>query len=192
MDDADSCLPLEVGRWYVVRTLPRQEARAITSLVEMAAELKRSIRTYAPLAKEWRHPSCPRNEANKRVVALMPGYVFAELVSDHIPHVKGLEGVIDLIRIGGRPTPMLREDVRKLHWLAYLESQGATDYTWSPKPIRWNPKRGQRASVTSGHMAGFTGQITQLRGKNRMMILGEWFGIRRELEFHLGSVEQAA
>ncbi|HEY9219531.1 MAG TPA: transcription termination/antitermination NusG family protein [Phenylobacterium sp.] len=192
LDEADSCLPLEVGRWYVVRTLPRQEARASTALVLMAAEVRRSIRTYIPLAKEWRHPSCPRNEGNKRTVPLMPGYLFAEMVSDHLPNVKGLEGVIDLIRTNGRPIHMSPPEVRKLHWLAYLESQGGTDYTWSAKPERWNPARGEKATVTAGHLAGFTGQITQLRGKNRMMVLGQWFGIVRELEVQVSNAELAA
>ncbi len=186
MDDADSCLPVEVGRWYVVRTAPRQEGRAKASLAEIGAK------TYLPMAKEWRDPSCPRNEGNKRTVALMPGYLFAELRDAQIYLVKGLEGVLDFIRIDGRPLPMPRSDVRRLYWLAYLESQGGTDYTWSAKPQRWNPKRGQAAKVVTGPMSGFSGKITQLRGKNRMMILGEWFGIRREVEVPVANAEMAA
>lgn len=176
LDEADGFLPVEVKRWYVVRVAPRRGLQALEKLQEWGA------RAYHPTATEWKEPNKPhKDDADKRVVSLMPGYLFAELTDEHIAEqLPEYKFMMDLVRFeGSEPRPLGPLDVRKLAWMAYFESQGAFDYTWSPKPKRWNPKRGETARIASGPYSGFSGKITELRGKNRITIMGEWFGIRR-------------
>lgn len=189
LDDADAILPVEVPRWYVIRTLPRQEGRALRSFEHLG------LRAYLPMAKVWRNPNLIDRDREAKEEPLFQGYLFAELTSAGIAAVKPpneptIMGVLDFVRRDGSPAPLGPLEVKRLYWLAYFESQGGTDYTWSPKPKRWNPKKGQQARIASGHYAGFSGKITELRGKNRITIMGEWFGIRRPVTVPVGDAEQ--
>lgn len=191
LDEADTILPVEVKRWYVVRTLPRQELRAQKSFDHLG------LRTYLPMAKEWKNQNLPHRDREVRESPLFAGYIFAELDSKGIEAVKPpkakeppIMGVLDFVRRDGSPAPMDYAGVKRLHWLAYLESQGATDFTWSPKPKRWNPKRGQMVRIPRGHYARFVGEITELRGKNRVAIFGKWFGRMRTIELPVSEIEQ--
>lgn len=189
MDDADSCLPLGVARWFVVRTLPRQERRAQASFREI------QIRTYLPQETVWFRPS-PGKEREPRQAALFAGYLFVQMRDEDLHKIRNehgalLEGVLDFVRTSGQPRSINGEGVRRLHWIAYLESQREYDTTWSAKPERWAPRKGDRARVTGGHFTGHSGPIKQLRGKNRAEVMLTLFGMTKPYDVPISQLEAA-
>lgn len=173
LDDFDTALPVEVGRWYVIMSLSRQERKAVDALTEL------KIQSYLPL-ETYKHPLTHRQRIEKgrewepRKRPVLPGYLFALLTDEQIPKVKAIDVVTGIISDQGRPVPVQLKDIM---WVAWFEGSGEFDLTWSPKKERWKPKRGSPVKVVSGPYAGKAGEIETLKNKNRATVIMSLFGL---------------
>jgi len=172
--------------WYCVRTATRREKTAEASLRELG------VQVYVPRETRWERLS-PRQERAPKQAPLLAGYIFADLTDNQIHLANEAEGVSCIVssnRADGtrRPTPV---KVAELYWLAYAESQGMFDWTYSEKPRKWTPKKGDEAKVTSGQYTGFIGQVLELRGRNRALLLVHLFGRPAKIERPISELQAA-
>lgn len=166
--------------WFCIRTATRQENRAIASLKALGVQF------YMPTEIRWRDTPKGRKKVS---VPLIAGFVFACLPTDEAyQHAIAADGVSGVLKFGGRPAIAKASEIM---WLAFHESQGAFDRTWSPTPIRWNPRVGQLAKVTSGQYTGFVGKVLQTRGKNRALLLVHLFGRPQKIERPISELQAA-
>jgi len=166
--------------WYAVRTATRQEHRAMGSLRE------EGITAYLPC--ETREISHARRKSIKQS-PLFPGYLFADLSRDTLWIAQACDGVHKVI---GGPTETSRGEpvpASFIAWLAAHESLGAfSKVPWKPD-AKWAV--GNKVRVAQGKYAGFLGEIVQMRGKSRALLLVSRFGRAQKLERPVKELEAA-
>jgi transcription antitermination factor NusG len=92
---------------------------------------------------------------------LFPGYVFCRTRRSSFGIVLNTLGVIRIVSFGGRPFPLSDEEVSTLQRVVSSGRETA------PAPYL---AVGQRVQVTTGLLAGVTGIIIRVKGRNRLVI----------------------
>jgi transcription antitermination factor NusG len=154
---AEYCEP----RWYAAYTTANHEKRVAEQLG--VRDVDHFLPLYASV-RRWK---------DRRVTLqtpLFPGYVFVHLALRNRLQVLQIPGVVHLVSVGGRPTPLQEEDVRSIR---NCLSHG---YQAEPHPYL---QAGRRARVKSGPLQGLEGII--LRRKNRTRFILSFDLIRRSV-----------
>ncbi len=148
--------PLEKGeRWYVVRSLPRQEARAEFQL------LRQGFPVFFPRATKT-----VRHARKLRMVkgAVFPTYMFVvlDVERDRWRSVNGTGGVASLIMQGDTPQPVPVGVVENL--LDLLDEEGMVR-------LDRNLREGQTVRVVAGAFANAIGVLERLDANGRVRVL---------------------
>lgn len=147
-------------RWYVVQSLPRQEARAEMQL------LRQGYRTFLPrMTKTVRHARKLRTVR----CPVFPGYLFValDLQKDRWRSVNGTFGVASLIMAESLPAPAPRGVVEKL--LDYMDESGLARFD---RDLR----EGQAIRVLTGPFANVLGRLDRLDANGRVRVLLDIMG----------------
>lgn len=164
--------------WYAVRTATRQEAKAATSLEELG------ITVYLPVEARWRRT--PRNRV--RVESpLFVGYLFALLDDTGIALAHEAEHIHAVIG-AFRSTPTI--DAGCIAELQSAQAAGHFDRTLNDPAVK-TYRPGERLKVTDGPFSGWIGSVVKARGKDRLVLMTEMFGKKRQIELPVGSLAAA-
>lgn len=154
--------PQERQAWFVVRTNPRCEKKAVTGLQE------RGFSTYMPVETKWRRNGRER----KRVeTPLMVGYLFAALEpGQSIYDLRRTDGVHSVVGINGAP---LEVDPWDIFHFAMDEVAGAYDKTGARRPD-FHP--GEMVTIRAGTFKGYAAKVEGLleNGKVRVILEGKF------------------
>jgi transcriptional antiterminator RfaH len=148
---------MNVSRWYVIHTHPKQEDRADENLRAWKVE------TYSP---KYRARQC--NQFTGRPTysrkPLFPRYIFARFnLKDSLHKVRFTRGVKSVVGLGNDPTPV---DDRII---AVLQSQSSHE---GLVKIESGFKTSEEVTVKFGPLRGFTGIFErEMKDSARMMIL---------------------
>jgi transcriptional antiterminator RfaH len=150
----------DAARWFVVRTQPHGEARAITNLI------RQGFNTFNPcIRRTVRHA---RKETTV-LSPLFPSYVFVRFdpTRDQWRCINGTFGVIGLITNGEFPSAV-PDGV-----IAALEARIADDgsFDWAPAL-----HVGDRVRITDGPFTDLLGTLEHLDGSGRVRVLLELMG----------------
>ena len=109
--------------------------------------------------REW-------SDRKKRVeFPLFPGYVFSRFELTELVEVLTTPGLVDVVRVAGRPAPVKEEELDSVRALL----RGAREAGVEPHPAQFL-KPGQQVRVTSGPFCGVCGTLTQERGTSRVVV----------------------
>jgi transcription antitermination factor NusG len=138
-------------RWYVVCTFARHE-KAIADRLR-----SKDVETYLPLY--W----TVRSWAQRRVkleLPLFPGYVFVRTEITRKTRILEHPGVVRILGLNGRATPLADEDMEKLR--ASLSACKAEPYPYL--------SAGRRVRIKSGPLMGVEGTIIRRKGAVRLVV----------------------
>jgi transcription elongation factor/antiterminator RfaH len=147
-------------RWYVVRSLPRQEAKARFHLLEQG------FSAFLPMmTKTVRHARQSRTVRS----AVFPSYMFValDLGRDRWRSVNGTYGVASLIMTHGAPEAVPVGVVEQL--IGYLDDDGVVRFD---RDLR----EGQSVRVASGPFANAIGRLERLDANGRVRVLLDLMG----------------
>ncbi|SFR44987.1 transcriptional antiterminator RfaH [Pseudidiomarina maritima] len=148
-------------KWYVIRTKPRQEQRALVNLENQ------DIAAYLPqitVGKVRRGKRVPVTEA------LFPGYIFAQLddFAGRFHKIRSTFGVQKLLMFGDKPATIPDALIEELKTLEHDPITQATAEHQS------SPQVGDQVEIASGPFAGFIAKIIDLEGDSRCIVLLDW------------------
>ncbi|MFL6305698.1 MAG: transcription termination/antitermination protein NusG [Candidatus Sulfotelmatobacter sp.] len=138
-------------RWYVACTLARHE-KAVADRLR-----SKDVETYLPLY------SALRNWGHRRVtldLPLFPGYVFVRTQIIRKARVLEHPGVVRLVGLNGKATPLADEDIEKLR--ASLNACKAEPYPYL--------SAGKRIRIKSGSLSGVEATIIRRKGAVRLVV----------------------
>jgi len=143
-------------RWFACRTRGRAE-KAIRSRLDASG-----IRCYLPLLEKKR-----RWADRTRTVRfpLFPGYIFVLFRRNEISVVLADPGLVDVVRLGGSPSPVPPEDLASVHALV----TGANETGVMPSPADYL-EVGDPVHVTEGPFKGMKGILIEARGRTRAAV----------------------
>lgn len=143
-------------RWYVVNTLPHQEARAEIQLRQQG------YRPWLPTVRRTRRHA-RRIETIR--APLFPGYLFVELDVDAQPWspINGTFGVRRLIADRDRPAPLPADFVRALR--DTIDQDGDV----APPELALNP--GERVRLVAGPFVDCVGTLLRMAANGRVALL---------------------
>lgn len=146
--------------WYVVRTQPNAETRALAHLE------RQSFRAYLPTyTKRRRHAR--RTDHVQR--ALFPRYLFVALDEGSAWRpILSTVGVSELLRVGDRPVPVpagVIDALRQGERDGRFDEAGASRFA-----------AGQIVRVLAGPFADFVGRIAALADSDRVYVLLDFLG----------------
>jgi len=148
-------------KWYVIRTKPRQEQRALVNLENQ------DITAYLPqltLQKVRRGKRVPVTEP------LFPGYVFAQLddYAGRFHKIRSTFGVQKMLTFGEQPATVPDALIDELK---QLEHDPVTQNTAEHQS---SVQVGDQVEIASGPFAGFVAKIIELDGDSRCIVLLDW------------------
>ncbi len=166
------------ARWFCASTHPQQQYKALSEL------LNQQFEAYLPLHLD--------RQAGRidRIEPLFGRYLFVRFDADTDPwgkirSTRGIQGLI--CHALGRPTPLPHGIVENL-----IERTSPRRIVDDPGVVRGVVylAAGARGRVVEGPFQGWEGLCT-LSGSNRVRLLLEMFGSRREVEFKAALVTEA-
>jgi transcription antitermination factor NusG len=131
--------------------MPRHEKAVADQLA------RRDVETYLPLYKAIHRWNGRRAEVE---LPLFPGYVFVNTAISNRVRVLEQPGVIRLVGVNGRATPLPDQDIERLRASLALGTAEPYPFLAVGKTVR----------IKSGPLAGFEGKILRRKGKMRLVI----------------------
>lgn len=159
-------------KWYAVYSLSNHEKR-----VELRLQSK-AIQVFLPLCKvvkRWKNRTTATLEQ-----PLFPGYAFVHVLAKERAQVLDTPGVLSLVGVGGRPTPLPDAEIEALR-------NGLNLRPFEPHPYL---KVGNRARIRSGPLAGLEGVV--VRKDDRLRIVLSVDMIMRSVATHVEAHELEA
>ncbi len=178
--------------WYVLRVASNKEDQvreALERKVKIEQLEGRVGRVLVPTQREKRMRAGTARVYHRK---LYPGYVFVEMATDEdgrIPEsvwfvIKETTGVGDFIGSGGKPSPMLPDDIKKM--LAAAVKPEA-----SPTLANLAFKKGDKVKVTEGPFENFEGAVDEINTqKGTVRVIVTIFGRPTPIEIEYWQVEQ--
>jgi transcription antitermination factor NusG len=167
-------------KWYVVRTTPGQQRRAMTEYAEA------KIEAYCPMARrETRH-----FQSKKWVMRSFPlftGYAFVRLVEGDFGSLYRLDNTASIL--GGSKGPISVAD-EEIVILQDEEARGAFDILRPPPAASLKPD--SRVYIQSGPLQGHYASVTQARGKKAVRIIVDSIAGMREIEVNIANIQLVA
>jgi transcription elongation factor/antiterminator RfaH len=159
-------------RWYVVQAQPGREQLALVHLA------RQSFESFCPT----RLKTLRRGHKHVKVKApFFPGYLFVslDLDSERWRSINGTIGVMRLVAFGsgGRPTPLPRGFVERLHQL----NEGNC-------PIAGELRAGDRVRVIGGPLDDVCGVLEGASDQQRVTILLSLLGKQTRVSLRRGSL----
>ncbi len=151
--------------WFVVFTDSRCEQEAADDI-----QKDTGFPAFCPTEKHkrFRHGRKVIYEA-----ALFPRYLFAKFDRDddhHWPEILAIDGVCDILRNNGQPSPVPHSIVEKLQRMQQL---GLFDHTKAPNPF----PPGSRVELDDdGPFASLMAEVKRVRSNDRCDVLLRWLG----------------
>ncbi len=147
-----TCADLQIPRWYAVHTRSRHEKRISQQLQD------RSIECFLPV-----YESIHRWNDRKAVVSapLFPGYLFVRTALAQCMQVVSVQGIVNLVGIRGRPTPIPDEEVTA------LRDCFARRVGMEPHPYL---AAGRRVRIKNGPLAEMEGILIRRKGRFRLVL----------------------
>jgi transcription antitermination factor NusG len=141
----------EIPHWYAVYTCANREKLVAARLAS------RGIEHFLPLydsVREW------SDRKVKLQMPLFPGYLFVRTALKHRLPVITVPGVVNLVSSGGQPAPVPSNLILQLR--DNIKSVAAQPYPSLPV--------GQRVSICSGPLKGWTGVLLRHKSGTRVVI----------------------
>lgn len=147
----------DTPRWYLLKTKPREEARALENLARQQFE------AFVPWCTAER---VVRGKPVKRREPLFPGYAFVALsrTAHNWSVLRSTRGVSHLVRFGTH-APAVVDDV-----IASLRTLDGTELVTGIAAL----SPGDRVRIVDGPLKGLEGVFEQRDGQARVMLLLEW------------------
>lgn len=159
MDERNSSPRAGSGRalyWFAGRTRARAE-KAVVRALEAAG-----FEAYLPLIERERQWA----DRVKRVLfPLFPGYVFLRAQAADLSAVRRLPGLVDVVSVEGRPSPVPEEELNSVR--ALVAGVNATGVLPSPSDFL---EPGDPVEVVEGPFAGMKGVLIEERGSTRVSV----------------------
>jgi transcriptional antiterminator RfaH len=163
--------------WYVIHTKPRQEARALTNLMQQDYQCFLPMITLEKLS---------RGRVSLVEEPLFPRYLFICL--DHGRHgqnwapIRSTMGVSGLVTFGSSPAKMHPDLIQ----LLLLQQEGLSE---APERLF---ESGERLMIGSGAFAGLEAVYQMASGDNRAMVLIELMGKLASMQIAPASLRKIA
>jgi transcriptional antiterminator RfaH len=171
MEQIDVC---EAARWYVVRTKPKQEARAEMNLRAWGVEL---------LAPKVREMSARSRSGLYSIAPLFPCYLFARFdAAILLPKIRLTRGVHSVVGLGECATPV--EDAIVDFIRDRVQDDGFVRIE--------EPEPGEVVKIVDGPLRTLTGVFQRRRGHDRAVILLALLGAQVHVEIAMAAVRRTA
>jgi transcriptional antiterminator RfaH len=141
------------NKWYAVYTRPRAEKLVYDRLVE------EGIETFLPMQKTYRIWSDRKKLVLKPLIS---SYIFVNTRKLYFPKVFKLAGVVKFISFEGSPVSIPQKQIDILQLL--INSNAEVEVTSE------NFAKGDNVEVTSGALAGLTGELIRIGSRNRVVV----------------------
>ncbi len=139
--------------WYVWYTRPRAEKKIRDRL------LSKQIEVFLPLQKELRQWSDRKKWIE---TPLFSGYIFTRIPWKEMDKVTFTEGILNYVRMDGRPAFLLEHEVESIkNMLQHGIQAEVTDGQF---------ELGDFIEIATGPLKGLTGNIIQYRGSNKLAV----------------------
>lgn len=164
-------------RWFVVRTHPRGEFKALANI------LRQGFDAYLPrYLKRRRHA----RKADIVQSPLFPGYLFVEMDPDQARWraLNSTVGVSELVCSNGRPAPLPEDVIADIR-----EREDARGYVVLGRQSALKP--GDRVRITEGAMADQVGIFDCLSDRDRVFLLLDLLGRQVRVTMPLGALAPA-
>ena len=169
-------------RWYIIHTYSGYEDRVMKNLEQrvkhMDAENKVS-RIVIPAEDEIEIKGGQRRTVRKKI---FPGYVLVQMTMDDESWnvVRNTPGVTGFVGSGGKPTPLVEEEVSKILKLGE-----------SIPRVKVGFSKGQSVRVVDGPFIDFVGIVNEINmEKGRVKVLLTLFGRETPVELDFLQVEK--
>lgn len=139
--------------WFAVRTRPRAEKKAESALKQSG------FTVYLPLQKNLKQWSDRKKWVQE---PLIRSYIFVYIAPEEEYQVTCAENVSTIIKFNGQPAPIPDEQINMLRSLTSARKKiEVTNETF---------KKGEKVEITSGKLSGFTGELVDHYGKNKVLL----------------------
>jgi transcriptional antiterminator NusG len=183
--DEDAAVPVGQMEWYILKVQSNRED-------SVSEALRRRIMLQG-MEKWFGEVVVPKEQVTdfkggkKRVVSrkLYPGYILVQMIlnDDTWYLVRETGGIGDFTGSGGKPSPMLPQDVAKL--LHKEEEQTAE----APR-LKINFKKGDRVKINEGTFENFEGEVEQIDEANgRVTVMLSIFGRSTPVDIEYWQIE---
>jgi len=169
--------------WYVIHTYSGYENKVKANLEKRVVSMGMEDKIFDIVVPMEEHIEV--KDGKKRIVQkkIFPGYVLVqmEMTDESWYVVRNTPGVTGFVGSGGRPIPLLPEEVEDIRKQMGVEH---------PRPkIDFNV--GESVKVRSGPFEGFVGVIDHIDAeKGKLKVLVSMFGRETPLELDLGQIER--
>lgn len=145
---------LAENAWYVIKTKPRQEERALQCLDNQGFEV------FGPKLHVKR---LRRGKRTNVVEPMFPGYLFVrpDNLIDQFYKLRSAYGVNNVLKFGDSIPTLPQQWIDDLRSIGDQEESGA-------------PKVGDHVEVKEGPFRGYMAKIVELDGESRCFVLLEW------------------
>jgi transcriptional antiterminator RfaH len=159
------------GRWFLLRTKPRQETLAVQNLE------RQKFRVFLPFYRRNRRRKGSWLESRE---PLFPGYlfVFLDFARQNTASIRSTRGVADFVRFGIEPRPVPDAVVNAL-----LSTEATVCHKSAPlfKP-------GDQVAVVAGGFSGLQAIFQAEKGSDRVILLFELLGRAVQVALHRDDV----
>ena len=169
--------------WYVIHTYSGYEERVKKNLeqrirfMDSGSEI---LQVVIPTEDEIEVKNGQRRTVTKKI---LPGYVLVQMkmTDESWGVVRNTPGVTGFVGSGGKPTPLLEDEVGQI--LRQMEAE-------VPK-VKVGFRRGQSIRVTDGPFIDFVGLVDEINtGKGKVKVLLSLFGQETPVELDFLQVEK--
>ena len=151
---------MDILSWYAVYTAPRAEKK-----VSERFKLE-GIDHYLPLQIVKRRWSDRIKEVE---VPVVNGYIFVHIPFTDYVKVTNVYGALSFVREGGKPVAIPDNQLTRLRFMVE-HSEEPVEYTQE------SYEHGEKITIIKGPLAGMTGELVEMKGKNKVLIRLERFG----------------
>lgn len=149
-----------VCAWYAVYTASRAEKK-VKERLELCG-----IENYLPLRTEYRMWS---DRKKKILVPLIAGYIFVHIRESVFLSVLTIPGVVSFLKEKGKPVRIPADQIERLR---YVENNYEEPIEMSFEDI----PAGTLVKIVRGKLAGFHGEMVEIRNKFRIVLRLEKLG----------------
>lgn len=167
-------------KWFVVRTVPGQQQKAMVEFAEAGIE------AYCPMMRrETRHYQTKK--WIMREYPLFTGYCFVRLVEGAYDRLHELDYTASIL--GGTVGPIAIPD-SEVAEIKEEQARGAFDILRPPPMTEIKPQ--SRVYIQSGPLAGHYASVTKARGKKIVRAIVESFAGMREIDIDIANLKLVA
>ncbi len=158
-------------KWFAYYTRPRCEKKVHSLLAN------KGIESYLPLA-----PRVRRWHDRDKVVdfPLFPSYVFTLVSRDSVRQVLETPGVLEVVKMNGRPAEIAAEEIENIARL--VDGLSPDESSLPMVPL----EEGKSITIRKGPFAGVKGVVVERLGKRRVLVGLPSIGVGFEVNVPVG------